>query len=139
MEIAASIHNCSSRGMMLSCARPPCRGEYLEIKADGQNICARVVWSDGRRFGVRTREVVTLGLAASRDGRVQALRLPPVSEEARKPQMMADAAIAASRLMQWTALAVAGVALAIALALAVGNSLGTMSEKVNIALHQQGS
>jgi hypothetical protein len=53
--------------------------------------------------------------------------------------MMADAAIAASRLMQWTALAVAGVALAIALALAVGNSLGTMSEKVNIALHQQGS
>jgi hypothetical protein len=37
-------------------AAPPTQGTYIEILHPGHLIVARVVWTNGRRFGVTTRE-----------------------------------------------------------------------------------
>lgn len=56
----ASILNISSRGMMLQSSQPLPTGTFLEIRRGRHTIDARVVWSRGRRFGVRTRDRLEL-------------------------------------------------------------------------------
>lgn len=55
-----NILNISSRGMMIQARQVPPRGAYLEVRRGQQAIVARVVWSGGQRFGVRTQDQLCL-------------------------------------------------------------------------------
>lgn len=59
-----SIRNISSRGMMLEMPAPPPRGTYIEIARGPLRITARVVWTEGSRCGLQTRERIDLGSLA---------------------------------------------------------------------------
>jgi hypothetical protein len=50
------IQNVSSGGMMLIAARPPKRGDYVEIHLKARALVGYVVWSSDRRFGVKLRQ-----------------------------------------------------------------------------------
>jgi hypothetical protein len=54
------IRNISSRGMLLQAAVPPACGSYVEIFCPRHTIVARVVWTQDRRFGVRTSETMDI-------------------------------------------------------------------------------
>lgn len=46
------IVDITSRGLGLQAARPPGRGEYVEIRRGAHTIIGRVIWSGAHRFGV---------------------------------------------------------------------------------------
>ncbi len=52
------MFNISSRGLGLSAAAPPEAGTYVEIRRGRHVILARVVWTQGLRFGVHTQDPV---------------------------------------------------------------------------------
>ena len=52
------MFNISSRGLGLSAAAPPEAGTYVEIRRGRHVIVARVVWTQGLRFGVHTQDPV---------------------------------------------------------------------------------
>lgn len=54
----ATIHNVSDRGLMVSMEAPPMRSSYVDIRRGTLVIVGRVVWSRGKRFGVRTQDRV---------------------------------------------------------------------------------
>ena len=54
------IRDVSSRGMMLQAKEPPERGTYVEITTPAQLLAGRVIWRNGRRFGVHIREKVAI-------------------------------------------------------------------------------
>ena len=56
----ARMFNISSRGLGLSAAAPPEAGTYVEIRRGRHVIVARVVWTEGLRFGVRTQDTVPI-------------------------------------------------------------------------------
>lgn len=55
----ACIHNVSARGLMASTDKPPLVGSYLDIRRGTLIIVGRVIWSKGRRFGVRTQDSIS--------------------------------------------------------------------------------
>lgn len=50
------IRDISSRGLMLQAASAPARGSVVEVTRGRHMIIARVVWTNGQRFGVNTQE-----------------------------------------------------------------------------------
>jgi hypothetical protein len=52
------IHTVSDRGLMVSSARPPAKGKYVDIRRGALVVIGRVVWSSGKRFGVRTQDPI---------------------------------------------------------------------------------
>ena len=60
------IRNVSSRGMLLHHPRPPSRGNYVEVRRFSQVIIARVVWSRGGDFGVRSQDIIDIEALKSR-------------------------------------------------------------------------
>jgi hypothetical protein len=56
----ACIHNVSSRGMLVAtdAAAPP--GSYVEIRRGTLVLIGRVVWREGRFFGVRTQDRISV-------------------------------------------------------------------------------
>jgi hypothetical protein len=54
----ARMLNLSSRGVGLSAGAPPEPGTYVEIRRGAHVIVARVMWTAGLRFGVRTQDPV---------------------------------------------------------------------------------
>ncbi len=59
------IHDVSDRGLLISSAEPPRIGTYVDIRRGTLVIIGRVVWSGGRRFGVRTQDPVSLAALVS--------------------------------------------------------------------------
>jgi hypothetical protein len=53
-----TIRNVSSRGMLLESSALLQRGTYLEVRRGSAVIVARAVWSDGRKVGLRTQDIV---------------------------------------------------------------------------------
>jgi hypothetical protein len=43
---------------MVSSARPPAKGKYVDIGRGALVVIGRVVWSSGKRFGVRTQDPI---------------------------------------------------------------------------------
>lgn len=54
----ARMVNVSPRGVGLTATAPPATGTYIEIRRGAHVIVARVVWSEGLRFGVHTQDPV---------------------------------------------------------------------------------
>ena len=74
--------NISSRGMGLSAAAPPESGTYVEIRRGRHVIVARVVWTQGLRFGIQTQDPLP----------IDALVKDPDSPEARAVALSTSAA-----------------------------------------------
>ncbi|GGC35875.1 hypothetical protein GCM10011371_24080 [Novosphingobium marinum] len=68
-ERDACILDVSTRGLLVTSARPPERGEFIELVAAGHSLIGQVKWASSRRFGVALRERVSvLGLVAGDKG-----------------------------------------------------------------------
>lgn len=69
------IVNLSARGAGLQCASPPASGAYVEIRRGAHVVVARVAWSSGHRFGVRSQDPIA----------IDALIAEPSAADARPP------------------------------------------------------
>lgn len=50
------VLDASSRGLLLTLAIPPARGEMIDVMVNGHTLFGQVEWSNGRRMGLRFRE-----------------------------------------------------------------------------------
>lgn len=71
-ERDATILDASSRGLLMTVAEPPARGEIVEVLIGNQVVIGQVTWSRPPQFGVTLRERLdAAGLAAGRAGIVR--------------------------------------------------------------------
>ena len=56
--IDVNVLDVSSRGFKLHASTAPPRGAYIELCRGSRSFVARVVWTAGQRFGVRTQDKV---------------------------------------------------------------------------------
>ncbi len=54
----------STRGMLATAARPPVRGDFIELTIGANKLAGQVAWSSERRFGVTLRERVSVSAVA---------------------------------------------------------------------------
>lgn len=67
------ILDISTRGLLATAARPPGRGEFVEMTVNGHTLVGQVKWASARRFGVALRgRISVIGLVAG-DGQSIAL------------------------------------------------------------------
>jgi hypothetical protein len=52
----AQIRNVSSRGMLIASTMPFARGDVIEIRRGQMCVIARVMWTKGDQFGVRSQD-----------------------------------------------------------------------------------
>ena len=64
----------STRGMLATAARPPVRGEFIELSIGPNKLAGQVVWASERRFGVTLRERVSVSAVA--EGGMRKIELP---------------------------------------------------------------
>lgn len=50
------VLDASSRGLLLTLATPPARGEMIDIMVNGHTLFGQVEWTSGRRMGLRFQE-----------------------------------------------------------------------------------
>lgn len=82
-ERDATILDASSRGLLMTAAQPPERGEIIEVQIANQVVVGQVTWSRPPQFGVTLRERLdAAGLAAGRAGVVREVQ-PVVSRTTR--------------------------------------------------------
>ena len=68
-----TIRDISPHGLGLRCARPPRRGDYVELCRHHHKLIGRVMWSEGEWFGVRLSEPIVIDdLLSSRPVRPRA-------------------------------------------------------------------
>lgn len=117
------IRNISSRGLLVSAARPLRRGEFVEIRRGPHVIVAQVRWSSGAEFGVHTQERLDVeALAAEPDKsgvnfQQQRAREPGFERRARPRQRVNESEQRSrhvARLLEASSLAAAGVAMVLA-------------------------
>ena len=60
------IRDISSRGMMVQTAAPPPRGTFVELDCAGHDIVGLVIWRRDRRFGIQTRDRISVHALANR-------------------------------------------------------------------------
>ncbi len=56
----ACILDASSRGVLLTLARPPKYGEMIEIYVNGHALLGSVEWTNGRRMGMKLHERINV-------------------------------------------------------------------------------
>ncbi|WP_373285005.1 PilZ domain-containing protein [Novosphingobium marinum] len=134
-ESEVLILNWSSRGMMLSAPCPPERGEYVEVRTGDQSWVARVVWSNGCRMGVRTRDNVTLGTVGRQLATLLHAGKSTASIQPRNKAIGLPAAYL-SRLMQWAAITIAGMSAAVGVAATAQTVLSDAFDPVSSALQR---
>jgi hypothetical protein len=54
----------STRGLLATAARPPKRGEFIELTIGCNKLAGQVAWSSQHRFGVSLRERVSVAAVA---------------------------------------------------------------------------
>lgn len=82
------VLDASSRGLLLTLAIPPARGEMIDVMVNGHTLLGQVEWTNGRRMGLRLRERIdvlafiagaTGPLALKRDVGRKAHRSPAIA------------------------------------------------------------
>lgn len=137
------IHNASDHGLMLSAGDAPAVGRYLEVRRGTIVVIGRVVWSRGKRFGIRTQDKVTATMLVNEP----VLRCKPAVVQSKEDRRTADRAAARHDLasrgnrsrrfasnFQYICIAVAGIAAAIFVAMQVYSALNRPFAKVASAL-----
>ncbi|PLK26084.1 hypothetical protein [Novosphingobium sp. TH158] len=84
------VLDASSRGLLLTLAVPPARGEMIDIMVNGHTLFGQVEWSNGRRMGMRFRERIdVLAFIAGETGPL-ALRRQPAGKASHSPAFAID-------------------------------------------------
>ena len=115
------ILNICSRGLGLQSARAPERGSYVEVRRGPYVIVAKVAWSDGRRFGLRTQDPVPVdGIVNQPDQQATASTEPAASaaferrQAPRTTRAKYEASRVISRLSEFACIAFFGACAAFA-------------------------
>lgn len=114
----AHIHDVSDKGMLVSSTEPPAIGTYVDIRRGTLVIIGRVVWSGGRRFGVRTQDPVSLAallsepVLDSRPTSADRRTLKREQQPRRTPSEQADRNRHRASLFQFVCLAIIGLRIA---------------------------
>jgi hypothetical protein len=122
------IHDVSDKGMLLSSDSPPAIGTYVDIRRGTLAIVGRVVWNGGSRFGVRTRDPVSIAaliaepVLKSRPATSERRTLTR-EESARRSARHADRNRHRSAAFQFVCLTIAGLGIAYFAAISCYNAL----------------
>ncbi|WP_126176736.1 PilZ domain-containing protein [Tsuneonella rigui] len=139
----SQICNVSSRGMMVRHIPPPPLGSYVEVCRGPFSIVGRVRWIAGDRFGVQSLEDIDLdelkspgreptGPVSDRRSRVR----PAAGQMAQVPDFWArlEASNRLARQLQFLAMALGGMTVALILTQLIAASLSAPLAKVASAL-----
>lgn len=133
--VDATIHNVSSRGMLVATNDPPDAGAYVDIRRGSNVMIGRVAWRKDRFFGVRTQDRIDLPALQRPPQRPgagpSAGRSPDASERRSADRSRSDAAVARrlernrtlSHLLQFTTLGLFAAIACAGLAMGVYNVL----------------
>lgn len=140
---AASILDVSGTGLGLAAPTPPPPGAYVELRRGAYLVVARVIWTNGERFGVRAQDRIMvdalIGAAAVRSG-VQGFGGEAARLGSNRPQGAAERAAASratARALQFGIVALFGAALAFAISDGVAQALAEPLERVSETLGQR--
>lgn len=61
------ILDVSTRGLLATTARPPTRGEFVELLIGGHMVVGHVKWASARRFGIALRERISIAALIAGD------------------------------------------------------------------------
>ena len=132
------IVNISSRGLGVQAARPPGRGEYVEIRRGPHAIVGRVVWSKHHRFGISTQDVLFID-AIVNQAQTQAPCATPVPFRERRTRARSanahDRSRAKGRRVEFALAILGGFCLAGALGGMVQSALARPLVAISAALH----
>jgi hypothetical protein len=132
----------SSRGLGLTAAPPPAPGSYVEIRRGVHIIVARVVWTEGLRFGVQTQDPIQIdalirdpgspggpsAVAAASELQVERRRTPrPVSDQHDRSRFL-------GRALEFVFLGILGASAAILGAGLIKEVFGSPLDEVQKAL-----
>lgn len=78
----------STRGMLATAARPPKRGDFIELTIGVNHLAGQVAWASERRFGVSLRERVSV-TAVAEGGRHKVELMRSVGVVRRRTGMLA--------------------------------------------------
>ncbi|WP_310532637.1 hypothetical protein [Novosphingobium sp.] len=91
----------SSRGLLLTLAQPPARGEMIDILVNGHTLFGQVEWSKGRRMGLRFRERIDVLALISGDSGPLDLKRAQAVRARRSPAMALDLSRFVAHRMQF--------------------------------------
>ena len=118
-DIDAQVLDASSKGMLLSSANPPQRGEIVEVLVGNQEVVGQVKWSEGTRFGIRLGDRIDAKALAA--GRAGAIRSTPMHVAAVAEPRKPDETGVAFNFIFFAAAAIASIGF---LAIAIQRSIG---------------
>jgi hypothetical protein len=126
----------SSRGVGLQSAKPPGRGEYVELRRGSHVlIVGRVVWAKGHRFGIRTQDRVWIDGVLRDGGGGEA---PASGEQERRamPRMAKahEQSRIAARLLQFGFVAGGACCFALLIGSMVSSAIGQPLQAVTTAM-----
>jgi hypothetical protein len=78
----ACILDLSSRGLMIQASEPLPGGSYLELRRGRHIIIARVMWSNGRRAGLRAQDALPYDAIIAEPDQSGAAQTPPIERRA---------------------------------------------------------
>ena len=87
----------STRGMLATAARPPKRGDFIELTIGMNKLAGQVAWASERRFGVTLRERVSVSAVA--EGGRRKIELPRSVGVARRRTSVVTALLGNSQLL----------------------------------------
>ena len=97
-EQDVSIHDMSSRGMLMSAANPPRRGEIVEIRLGRHVLVGQVRWTSPRKFGVGLQERLNIAALLQGQGGPITISQPLATEPVEQWQLVHSILAAAAAL-----------------------------------------
>ena len=133
----ACLRDVSSRGVLVQTSRPPARGAIVELVGPFQPVVARVVWTNGRRFGAELRE--HLNVKALTTGRLDrrtagGTGIRPCGGPERRKAKSSEHHVRISSWLQKGAVLVIGAGVAIGMTLIVYDSLAEATQSIRSGL-----
>lgn len=126
------IIDVSTRGVLATAARPPARGEFVEIQMGRHRLAGLVRWAGERRFGIALQERVSV--AAMVEGGTKPIKLERSVGTAQRRQggwqALRDNPHLMGRAMQFGVLAIAALSAAFLINEMVGIGFQPMQQAV---------
>ena len=121
----ACILDISSRGLLLTAARPPVRGEIVELVTGADSLVGQIKWTSDRRFGIVLRERIdVMALIANGVGQMK-----PFGHATARPIVLAKEEIAeeprdTAKIVRIAIIAIVGMILAYFFGRTIGSEIG---------------
>ncbi len=123
------ILDASTRGILATAARPPKRGEFVELVVGRHTIIGQVKWASARRFGLALRERISIPALMAGDDAPLALAKTRAAQKRRgRSGAIAGGSRHRGRSAQYWALAAAAVVAGLFLSETIGEGLGSVQD-----------